>query len=485
MKFKINNLEQIETKILIVDDDEDDYFIISDYIKEIESHNYSISWCNTYKDALDKIKSDSFDLYFIDYRLGNETGLELLKEAVRMNCECPIILLTGKGNKSIDLEAMKNGATDYLIKSELNTEKLERCIRYSIDRTKSLKALKGSENKYRNLFSQSKDALFIAEKDLTFREVNATASALFGLSISELLEKKLYDFIADENQKKNIEDQINAGQNINDLEIEIADSKQERKSCILTISLEQGSTNTFYYHGIVHDISNIKKAEKANLQAEKLAANERLVRILAHEIRNPLNNISLSAEHIKMTDDKQKPLIDIIKRNSIRINQIITELLDSTKTFDLVFEKCSLIHILDESLGVAIDRINLQKIKVEKYLPPGPCNILADRSKLKIAFTNIIINAVEAMEVGRGILIIELKEVGNIYRVSIKDNGSGIPADALNRLFEPFFTMKKNGMGLGLAASQSIFQSHKAIIQVKSELKAGTTFILEFNKSVD
>ena len=80
---------------------------------------------------MEKVRARAYHLYFVDYRLGNETGLELLQEAVSNGCDDPIVLLTGKGSKSIDISAMQSGATDYLIKSELNTEKLERCIRYS------------------------------------------------------------------------------------------------------------------------------------------------------------------------------------------------------------------------------------------------------------------------------------------------------------------------------------------------------------------
>lgn len=475
-------MDQLKTRILIIDDDEDDFFIISDYIKEIDGNHFETEWCGDYSAALQKIQSGSYDIYFVDYRLGNQTGLELLKEAIKIKCECPIILLTGKGNKDIDVEAMKSGATDYLIKSELTTEKLERCIRYAIDRAHSLRKIRGSENKYRNLFTHSKDAIFIADASLSFKEVNSTSSSLFGFSMDELLTKSLYDFIEDEHVRNEISSSLKNDKNINDLEIDITDKDHERKPCILTISAESGSEDDHLYHGILHDITNLKKAEKVKFQAEKLAANERLVRILAHEIRNPLNNISLSVDHIKISDLKQKPLIDIIKRNSVRINQIITELLDSTKPLELVFEKISLQDILEESLSVAIDRINLQKIKVEKALPPGPCFIAADKSKLKIAFTNIFINAVEAMEAGKGVLSISLKEVNNIYKVTIGDNGYGIAPESLPKLFEPFFTMKKNGMGLGLAASQSIFQSHKAAVQVKSEVGKGTTFIIEFNK---
>src|SRR5689334_19466534 len=126
-------LQEHPTRILIIDDDEDDFFIVSDFIKSIESGNFKIDWCYTYKDAVRTIEERSHDLYFVDYRLGAKTGLDLLKDAIALKCEEPIILLTGKGNPEVDREAMRVGAMDYLIKSDLNTEKLERCIRYALE----------------------------------------------------------------------------------------------------------------------------------------------------------------------------------------------------------------------------------------------------------------------------------------------------------------------------------------------------------------
>src|SRR5687768_15405822 len=119
-------------RILIIDDDEDDYILTSGYLKDIEDRTLQIEWCYAYKTALEKIAAKAFDLYFVDYRLGAKTGIDLLQEALNMNCEEPIILLTGKGNPNIDKQAMQMGAVDYLVKSELTTEKLERCIRYSL-----------------------------------------------------------------------------------------------------------------------------------------------------------------------------------------------------------------------------------------------------------------------------------------------------------------------------------------------------------------
>src|SRR5689334_2759201 len=105
-------------KIAIIDDDEDDFFLISDCIKDIAGQDFIVDWCKDYDAALAHIRSRSYDIYFVDYFLGGKTGLDLLKQAGALNFDRPIILLTGFGSREIDEQAMKNGATDYLVKSE-------------------------------------------------------------------------------------------------------------------------------------------------------------------------------------------------------------------------------------------------------------------------------------------------------------------------------------------------------------------------------
>src|SRR6266487_6150517 len=226
-------LDGNQIRIAVVDDDEDDYFIIKDYIQEIEGGNFVIDWLSDYHTATERIKAEAYHLYFVDYRLGNETGLELLQEATAMECDQPIVLLTGKGSKSIDIKAMQSGATDYLVKSDLNAEKLERCIRYSLDRAESLRELKERENKYRNLFKGSKDAVFIADKNLFFIECNHAASSLFGLENGELLHRGLFEFINEEKQKEMLHQVLEKEENTNDIEIEIQHQDGEVKPCLL------------------------------------------------------------------------------------------------------------------------------------------------------------------------------------------------------------------------------------------------------------
>jgi len=469
-------------RVLIIDDDEDDFFITSEYLKGIQEYKLHIDWSYKFNDAVEHLQKRAYDIYFVDYRLGAKTGLDFLKEAVRIGAEEPIVLLTGKGNKTVDIEAMQMGATDYLIKTELTTEKLERCIRYSLERTAYLKALRANETKYRSMFELSKDAVFIADQELRFKDCNPATSSLLGYEAEELKNLSVYDLIEDEADKRLLQNLIQSEGQVADIELDLVTKEGERKTCIFSTT-ETADKDGTYFQGLLHDITNLRRAEKANLMVEKLGATGRLVRTLAHEVRNPLNNINMSVEQLAHTteeEDENSLFLDIIQRNSKRIGDIITELLDTARPTELTFERHSLQSIMDEAIAEALDRITLQRINMDLKYTNHPCYIMANKEKLRIAFLNIVINAVEAMQPGEGVLVIMIDTQKNGHTVTIRDNGCGIPEENISRLFEPYFTSKRNGMGLGLAATLNILQSHKANIDVSSVLKQGTTFTISF-----
>ncbi len=123
--------------ILLVDDDEDDYILTRDMLEQVEGTKYIIEWVSSYEAALLHLCKNSHDVYFFDYRLGEFTGIDLLREAITAGCSVPIIVLTGQGDNGIDTEAIQTGATDYLKKSEINSQLLERSIRYAIERKRT------------------------------------------------------------------------------------------------------------------------------------------------------------------------------------------------------------------------------------------------------------------------------------------------------------------------------------------------------------
>jgi diguanylate cyclase (GGDEF)-like protein/PAS domain S-box-containing protein len=135
-------------RVLLIDDDEDDYLLTKDLFTEIELGQYELEWSSDYQISLNLITQNKHDVYLVDYRLGAYNGLDLMRSALAEGCAAPFILLTGLGDHEIDLEAMKSGAADYLVKGQIKASLLERSIRYALERAKNLKALKENEERY-------------------------------------------------------------------------------------------------------------------------------------------------------------------------------------------------------------------------------------------------------------------------------------------------------------------------------------------------
>ena len=144
-------MDEQTIKILLVEDDEDDYVILRKLLSQIPGQRYDLEWASEFNDALMKISRKDHDLFLVDYRLGIQNGLELLQVLQERGYPVPVILLTGKGDYEIDLQAMKSGASEYLEKGNLTPTILERSMRYAVEHARTLQALRESESKLRNL----------------------------------------------------------------------------------------------------------------------------------------------------------------------------------------------------------------------------------------------------------------------------------------------------------------------------------------------
>jgi len=129
-----------------VDDDEDYFVITRDLLTESDSYSFAIKWISTFEAAVEQIRTASYDLFLFDYRLGKDNGLDLLKEVIAKGVRTPVIMLTGQGDKDIDLEAMRRGAADYLVKGKIDAGLLERSIRYALEHNKTLEQLRASRD---------------------------------------------------------------------------------------------------------------------------------------------------------------------------------------------------------------------------------------------------------------------------------------------------------------------------------------------------
>jgi PAS domain S-box-containing protein len=475
---------KIPIQVLLVEDDEDDVLLTREFLSESETYRFDVEWEPRTDVAKQKMVDGKYDVFLIDYRLGSQSGLDLIKFANEKGVITPCILLTGQGDLRVDMDATKYGAADYLLKSDLNGSTLERSIRYALSHARTIRELDEKEKRYRSLFERSLDPIFLADHALGLVDVNEAFLRFFKMSKEEALASKVDTIFADQKDFEALGRTLRETEQIRDFESTLVTKGGEKRGCIINCVFIPDQTSEFCcYQGIIHDQTMRKKAERDMLIAERLSMTGKIARTVAHEVRNPLTSLSLALEQLKeempQDSDSLKIYTDVIQRNTNRIEQLIGEMLSSSRPKELNLELTDVQELVEDTVALSIDRINLNQMKIEKSYGETP-RILLDKEKMKIAFLNIVVNAIEAMEAGRGLLRLETNRQNGFVMVSFSDNGKGIAPEDIEKLFDPFYTGRQGGMGLGLTSTKNILNSHSATIEVNSTVGEGTTFTVYF-----
>ncbi len=477
-----------QIRVLLVEDDEDDYMLTRALVSAKENTNIKLDWVDSYDRALSMIEADGHDVYLVDYRLGPHTGINLIQAAFQMGCRAPMILLTGQDDLTVDQSALELGAADYLVKGRIDAQLLGRSIRYALRQASVLAEVAQKENKYRSLFERSIDAIFVATNEMHFQDANPSVERLLGYSRDELRQLNPARLFADLNCLRELRFNVREHGQIKDFEAVLITKNGRKRVCMVSVwAVDDLIGRPEWYQGIVRDITDQKRAQQDLILAEKLTMTGKIARSIAHEVRNPLTNLSLALEQLKDELDTDSEYVtmftDIIGRNVDRIGQLITEMLNSSKPRELDRKRQNFNVIVKATLQLVIDRIKLKRMRLEATFATGDCTALLDSDQVKTALLNILVNAVEAMEEGKGVLMVRtICTDDSRVCVEVADNGGGISDADRQRLFDPFFTGKSGGMGLGLTATQNIINSHKGSIDVESLLGQGTTFRLYFPK---
>ncbi|WP_126148066.1 EAL domain-containing protein [Synechococcus elongatus] len=194
---------EVHWRLLLVDDDEDDFIITRDLLRDAQQAQIQLDWCSDFQEALATMGRQEHDVYLVDYRLGAESGLDLIDQAIQAGVSRPIILLTGQGNEQLDASAIELGAADYLVKGQLDCQQLLRSIRYAIDRNLATTRLAESESHYRLLFEANPEPMWVfAKQGLQFLAVNQAASQFFGYSQQEFLAMTVLDIQSEEEKTR-------------------------------------------------------------------------------------------------------------------------------------------------------------------------------------------------------------------------------------------------------------------------------------------
>ena len=230
------------------------------------------------------------------------------------------------------------------------------------------------------------------------------------------------------------------------------------------------------------DLTEIRRLEREVRMQDRLAAVGRLAAAIAHEIRNPLTSIAGSAgmlSGIPALSEEHRQLLEIVTRESERLNNIITDFLAYSRGKQYHFDKVDLMPLLRDTLTLLEHRLVAEGsgIRIERHFAVKEAWVLADGDKMKQVFWNFCENAVRAMK-GGGILTVSLELCGQDWQIDFADTGAGISPQQTEKIFEPFQSQFEGGTGLGLAIVYQIVQAHDGKVWARSRAGEGTTFVL-------
>jgi len=479
-------------KVLLVDDDEDDYILTRDLLAESQGTRFEVEWVSAWDCALDVMGENQHDIYLLDYRLGEHNGLELLQQAVANGCRAPIILLTGQGDREIDIEAMKAGAADYLDKSQLRAPLLERSIRYAIERKKA-------EQKIREqaaLLDVATDAILVQNLQNQILFWNKGAQRMYGWKAEAVLGQNAFQLLGKAEhltQLKDIQTFVALEGNwYGELQQVTKDGKEIVVESRWTLVRNEQETPTSIL--IVNtDITEKKQLEAQFFRAQRMESIGTLASGIAHDLNNVLAPILMSVQllALKLPDEQARQWLKILEDNAKRGAELVKQVVSFARGVKGDRTLVQVRHIISEIKQIAKETFP-KSIEIYTDIASDLWTVSGDATQLHQILMNLCVNARDALPDG-GILSISAKNLfldeqsarmnidakaGPYIVLSVSDTGTGIPPEILDRIFEPFFTTKElgKGTGLGLSTVMGIVKSHGGFVNVSSKLGQGTEF---------
>jgi signal transduction histidine kinase len=522
--------------VLSVEDSEDDMSLV---VRELRRADFEPVHrrCESADGFLSLLDAGGWDVVIADYAMPRFSGMEALRLLRERDRELPFILVSGTVGEEIAVQSIKAGATDYLMKD--NLIRLGPAVATALRDYRERRRLREAESElHRNrgvldlILANVLDGILLLRRDgdrwtsqtgnsafhrlidrlgLKHADPGADAVSLFQDSLG-LTRDVVQSLLSRMGIGAELDSTEFAGPNASGLPMtNDSDAPLQLETVVrgpaaridVEIILQPVAGSREFSLLSVRDITARRRADEERKRYEERLNRSRTLESLgtmaggiAHDFNNILTCIQGYAELITLDTSistRVRDQVDEIHRAALRAGELTRQILTFSRRQGVRRQPIPLDRIIAEALRMLRSAIPLS-IEVESALPAGLPRILADPVQIHQLVTNLCLNAVQAMESGGGRLSVRLEPTvpapveiesrhlaGNSYvRLTIADTGKGIPADLQDRMFEPFFTTRPNGTGLGLAVVHGIVAAHEASIRVRSKVGRGTSFDILF-----
>jgi signal transduction histidine kinase/ActR/RegA family two-component response regulator len=494
-----------KAKVLVVDDEQG----LRDLLKqELTEAGYAVDTACDGEEAIKKAVPGRYQLAISDLNMPKVSGLDALRQIRQIDPDIEVIVMTGYASVESAVEAMKNGAYDY-IQKPFNLDEMLLLVEKSLEKSEMrtmMGVYKASQfiNRSIQFDSLLNDVSEVVLKILKAKcvrvlipddngkfEVKAIAGSTAGSS----------DTISDDELLKNNEPLLTKTRIVFPLMIEknflgVIDVRRSddeepfhtldmRYTTVLGCQIAQAIHNAKLYSKLEQMMEELKNAQVQLVQSEKMVSLGQLAAGVAHELNNPLTGIYGFTE--LLLDDVQLPHhhrrdLETIHEQSRRCRTIIQNLLHFSRRNTIKKEESDLISIVEAALALIQYDFSTSGIHIVKKFTCTGTKVMVDPGQLQQVFINLLTNARHAMERATSPqLTIEVEQSSSVVRVRFIDNGCGISNDIMSKIFDPFFTTKSpgKGTGLGLSICHGIMEQHGGHLTVESQAGRGATFTVE------
>lgn len=495
-KLNTSNLSNTEiNKILLIEDNAADARLVELLLVESGMKHCELVVKSSLNAGLKALElEDDYAAILLDLSLPDSFGFDTLNTLLNQFPNNNVIVLTGQQDRQLGLKALKMGAQDFLTKGDYDSNMFLKTLRFSIERKKYLKKIEEATTRYQNIFTNSKDAIYVCNNEGKLVDFNKSTSVITGYDNAELFGIQIEALFENRNFWDTFQDRVFQSKFVVEEEVNIVCKDESIRNCLISAGqLIYG--NFVGINGFIRDITERKQAEKLR-QDRKIAdqtskLKEQFIASVSHEMRTPMNAILGMSNLVLKTDlnEEQHNYISNVKNSSELLLGIVNDILEisSIQAGKIKFNYANFDFkvLMENVINVMQYKVDEKNLVLELNIDPSiPKWFEGDQLRLNQILYNLVGNAIKFTDEGKvSINVIVVNESHGSWHIQfeVKDTGIGIPDDKIGVIFETFTRIRSKdrifeGTGLGLSIAKNLIEYQGGKIWVESEHQVGSKF---------